>query len=202
MFNPDLFPPIEEKKEMSNAPAAPAAGAVPAPIDSALLKQGWINHLDKYPEQKEVWEYKTIPDDHSSLTMKFCCHLAFYTQKDADLMREIFEASPFAKCSNVANKWNDSSHILHGQQYADYHIQKAIAGCTDVYNPALSKAVVSTTDIVPRNKFPDVKLNQDGKPTAKPLATIENIKFLLDFYKIFVVNNVINKVTTITGTDT
>ena len=63
----------------------------------------------------------------SEADLAFCNHLAFWTQKDAQQMDRIFRSSGLMR-----DKWNKNRG---SQTYGNITIGKAIANCTDVYEP-------------------------------------------------------------------
>ena len=63
--------------------------------------------------------------DHSDADMALCCHLAFWTGKDCERMDRLFRRSGLCR-----DKWLDREH-----NYRVPTILKAVALCSDVYNP-------------------------------------------------------------------
>jgi primase-polymerase (primpol)-like protein len=64
--------------------------------------------------------------DHSGADMALCTHLAFWTGKDCERMDRLFRRSALCR-----DKWLDREH-----NYRVPTILKAVALCSDVYNPA------------------------------------------------------------------
>jgi len=68
-------------------------------------------------------------DDPSSSDMALANHLAFWTQKDANMMDSIFRNSGLYR-----DKW-DKVHSANGQTYGQMTIEQAISNTTNVYSP-------------------------------------------------------------------
>ena len=71
-------------------------------------------------------------NDDSRADMAFCSMLAFWCQKDIDMMDRIFRQSGLMR-----DKWDEK----HGRDtYGNITLQKAIDGCTNTYSPTAPKA--------------------------------------------------------------
>lgn len=71
-------------------------------------------------------------NDDSRADMAFCSMLAFWCQKDIDMMDRIFRQSGLMR-----SKWD----AKHGRDtYGNITLQKAIDGCTNTYSPTAPKA--------------------------------------------------------------
>lgn len=67
--------------------------------------------------------------DRSAADLALCSLLAFYTGDDSGRLHRLFCASGLYR-----DKW-DTPHYSDGRTYGEATVQKAIAGCTEFYNP-------------------------------------------------------------------
>jgi len=76
---------------------------------------------DKYGEIRELWEGGGFGGDKSRGDLALCCHLSFWTGRDAGRIERLF-----AQSRRVRAKWQRDD-------YRTGTIQKAIAGTRDIY---------------------------------------------------------------------
>jgi len=72
--------------------------------------------------------WKTDYPSQSEADLALCNKLAFWTGKDVSLLDEMFRTSGLMR-----SKW-DEKHFSDGKTYGQSVIDKAISGCSDVYN--------------------------------------------------------------------
>ena len=143
---PDVAPAQPQPKTVSSAAVPPVVQQAGQTLMmcSALHKMcndAWIRHLAKNQQIADNLEYVGNEEqnlNHSDFLMSVLMKIAFFFQGDEEKVREVFEATGFAKCINIASKWCNPSHILCGEQYADYHIGKAIEMVAEFYDPYFS----------------------------------------------------------------
>lgn len=87
-------------------------------------------------------------EDYSSADLALANYLAFFTQKDASMMDNIFRSSGLYR-----EKW-DEVHSSNGQTYGQMTIDKAISGTSNVYSP-------------PKEKF-EVFVDETNEPQQQP----------------------------------
>lgn len=76
-------------------------------------------------------QWEGLYPSQSEADLVLCNHLAFWTQKDADQMDRIFRSSGLYR-----DKWDKKRGAM---TYGQLTIQKAIANCTEVYEPKLTE---------------------------------------------------------------
>lgn len=113
---PKVAPKVVEKVSMDDSEIVDKARNCKTGSLFQLLYAG--NWEGLYPSQSEA-------------DMVLCNHLAFWTQKDADQMDRIFRASGLYR-----DKWDKKRGSL---TYGQITIQKAIASCSEVYEPKLTE---------------------------------------------------------------
>ena len=145
------FPePSTPKRELPNTPC--------------LLSGERKERLDKAFQSKNGGEIQRLysgdisghGDDHSAADMALASHLAFFMSGDATAIDSAFRASGLMR-----PKW-DVKHFSDGRTYGEATVQKAIAGCHEIYNPANLPTYFSsepTFENDPETTIPDLPVS-------------------------------------------
>jgi putative DNA primase/helicase len=118
----------EKPKETLAAPRAPMPAKAPVSGHDVLEKmfaaRNGVAIQDLF--NGNISQYD---GDDSAADMALCCHLAFWTRCNEQEMDRLFRQSRLYR-----KKW-DERHSSDGKTYGQMTINKAIAGCTEVYDP-------------------------------------------------------------------
>ncbi len=113
-------------------PAAEDTPQKPALSDDALLRKMFRSKSGAKIQALWNGDTSAYGGDDSCADMALCSYLAFWTGRDAQKMDAIFRQSGLMRV-----KWDQNSG--EGKTYGQRTIEKAIAGCTEVYSPAAHK---------------------------------------------------------------
>lgn len=130
------FPPIiKEEVEI-------VSGTMTADVDEVFQNMMQRNKIAKL-YNGDIGDYN---DDKSGADLALCSHLAFWFQKDRDVMRDIWLGSPLGSREKTQTRLTN---------YVEPTLDKAIAGCTDVYTPKKERVeqAIENKSIIERDDY-------------------------------------------------
>jgi putative DNA primase/helicase len=112
-------------------------------------------------------DWQSYYSSQSEADLAFCNALAFYTQKDADQIDNLFRKSGLYR-----SKW-DGIHYADGSTYGNIVIEKAVRDTGTVYNPSDVRKSASKTDVKKsrneqKNDFPHWYMKGSNSLTFMP----------------------------------
>lgn len=128
-----MFPPKPQQKSADTSTQKPSSSKkVTNSSTKTMTADEIINkaiNAENGNKFTDLFNGSSPSGDVSSDDMAFCNMLAFWTQKDASLMDEIFR-----KSNRMRSKW-DEKHSSDGTTYGQMTIEKAIDNVKDTYQP-------------------------------------------------------------------
>lgn len=147
---------FQELLQLSNSPTQQTQKAPNYPIDLSdheLIEKAC--NSSNGAKFSELWRGDTSAygGDDSSADQAFCNMLAFWAGRDAIRMDRIFRQSGLYR-----EKWDRNARS--GETYGQGTINRAIAACTEIYDPIAAKSL-RTTAVINAMIYKD-KSNRDG----------------------------------------
>lgn len=116
-------------------------------------------------------QWEGIYNSQSEADMAFCNMLAFWTQKDYQQMDRIFRSSGLYR-----KKWDEKRGQL---LYSQLTLERAIASCTEVYNPTvpIENTIATATTKKDKTKYSEFDLTDTGNGLRFSYYYKDNIRY-------------------------
>ena len=157
--------------------AKPVSSALPIKIEKINMRDEEL--IDKARESKTgglfellyTGQWEGLYTSQSDADLAFCNMLAFWTQKDYQQMDRIFRSSGLYR-----KKWDEKRGAL---LYSQITLEKAIASCHEVYNPAIAieKNVAKAITIKDKTKYEEFDLTDTGNGQRFAHYYKDNIRY-------------------------
>jgi len=157
--------------------AKPTSSALPIKVEKINMDDQELIDRARQSKTRGLFEllysgqWEGLYTSQSDADLAFCNMLAFWTQKDYQQMDRIFRSSGLYR-----KKWDEKRGAM---PYSQITIEKAIAGCNEVYNPAtaIEKTVATAITKKDRTKYPEFDMTDTGNAQRFSYYYKGNIKY-------------------------